>query len=174
MTDTEQAFAIAGIAAGTSLSVALLAAWFTFLATRRDRRRQLYGEATKAATAWVELLYRVRRRADNKEDARAIIHRVHDAQEALMYHRGWIGSESKMLGRSYDRLVASVKKQTEALTQDAWKSPIRQTPGDALPEEPHPSIDAALAAWLKDVRAHLGTRPIAKMGFWWRNRSTNK
>lgn len=169
VTDTERALIVAGIAATATLLVALLSARFAFIAARRDRRRQLYGEATKAATVWVELLYRVRRRADNTDDARAIIQRFHEAQEALMYHRGWMGSESRYVARSYDRLVDAVKGETEPLVQAAWKGQLRRVPGDAWPTDRHPDIERALGSWLKDVRGHLTWRPFAKIGFLWRN-----
>ena len=173
ISENERAFIVAGISASAAFTVALLGARLTFLAGRRDRRRQAYGEATKAATVWVELLYRVRRRADNSDDARKIIHRFHDAQEALLFHQGWIGSESRFLARSYDRLVKAVKSATEPATREAWRADLRPVPGDAASDDAHPDVSAAMHAWLKDVRAHMGVRPVAKIGFWWRNRDSS-
>ena len=51
-----------------ALTVALLNVLYSQWSSRVNRRRNLYSEAYKAAMAWVEMVYRVRRRSVDMED----------------------------------------------------------------------------------------------------------
>ena len=168
MTDTERALLVAGIAATATVSAAIIAALAAYLATRRDRRRQLYGEALKAALGWREMLYRVRRR--QKSNQADLVDKFHDLQEQLTYYQGWIGSESRYVARSYRRLVKAVKDGTQELITATWNEPIRELPGNALPTDEHPSFDVEADAFLRDVRGHLSPWKPRKIGVYWRNR----
>lgn len=148
------------------LSVALVGAYFTArLAQRaaaRERRRQLYGEAYKAALTWKELYFRVRRRR-NSDDARyKLADRFHELHENLDFHRGWISTESVALWRSYCGLVDRVKGDYEPLIQEAWdKAALR--PGKRMPKDELgglPDTRAAEKRFLRDVRWHLSLVPV--------------
>ena len=82
------------ITAGVSLLLGVLTAIWSAISAKHARRRDLYSCAFKAALAWEEMLYRVRRRAEGDEAARALINRFHELQEEVNYHQGWLQSES--------------------------------------------------------------------------------
>lgn len=164
LTDTERALIVAAIPATATVMVAILAALAAYLASRRDRRRTLYSEAVRAALAWREQLYRVRRRDDGQE--RALTDRFHELQEQLSYYEAWIGSESKYLCRSFGRLVHTTKTRTEPLIKSAWA----QDPGADWSGAENPDLSVATSSFLKDVRSHLSPWPWRKVALAWRNR----
>lgn len=168
MSDGERAFALAGIAGSVSITVAVLGGLLAYMAAKRQQRRATYSEAVKAATAWKELLYRVRRRGPRQ--ARELIGRFHDAQDNLSYYQAWVEVESKYMARSYRRLVDAVKAKTEADIQAAWRAEVRSVPDDALPEDTHPDLSGDVGAFLQDVRSHLSPWPWRKAAMVWRNR----
>lgn len=159
------------IAAGSALALTALRALGWLLSAPRDRRRELYGRAYQDAMAWVEMLYRVRRRTAEPQDERELIDRFHDLQERIDYHRGWLASESRYLTRSYCRLVLVIKRATEPLIQVAWEQPPR-TPGAAAPDgEVHVNVEADSLRFLKDVRLQLSFWPLLPLArLAWRNR----
>lgn len=161
MSDGEQALLIAGMAGTATLLAALIAAIAAYLASKRDRRRLLYGEAFKAALGWVELLYRVRRRSGKNDDN--IVASFHTLQESLTYYEGWIASESKYMARSYRRLVKAVKDQTESPITAAWDEPIRPRPGIARSDEEHPDLRIEGDVFMRDVRAYLSPWQLRKI-----------
>jgi hypothetical protein len=147
----------ASIGAVASVSVVVTGGLTAYFAGRRDRRRTLYGEAVKAALGWHEMLYRVRRRTT--ENSPQLVAMFHELQEMLTYYQGWIGSESAVLERSYNRFVKDVKRATEAEIQKAWAEPIRPVPGNARGEDTHPDVSDFAASFLADVRDHLSPWP---------------
>ncbi len=171
LTETERALVVAAIAAAASLFAVTITAIAAYLATKRDRRRTLYGEAFKVALGWQEMLYRVRRR--QPDDGPALLKKFHELQENLTYYQGWIGSESKYMERSYRRLVRAVKQGTEQHIVDAWAAPTRAIPGQALPEDSHPQFDLEADEFLRDVRGHLSLQPWRKLAVVWRNRKAD-
>lgn len=158
---------VAALTAAASILVGTLAALANYFATRRDRRRLLYGDAYKTALAWREMLYRVRRRDSDGE--RDLINQFHELQDRLLYFEGWISSESPYMARSYQRLVASVKRVTEPLIRQAWESPTRQVPGNAQEGDVHPDVSVAADLFMRDVRSHLSPWKWRKVAVWWRN-----
>lgn len=156
------------VPAAASITVAVLTGLAAYLASKRERRRGLYGEATKAAVGWHEMLYRVRRRG--VADDRKLIEQFHDLQDQITYYRAWIGSESQYVQRSYDRLVLAVKAATQPLINQAWDQPVREPPANALPDDVHPGISGDTAAFLKDVRSQLSPWPWRKLAVRCRNR----
>lgn len=167
LTETERALVVAGIAASATLVAATIAATAAYLASKRERRRLLYGEAFKAALGWHEMLYRVRRRRTDNEGE--LVETFHELQERLTYYQGWIASESRYMERSYKRLVAAVKGGTEPLIRQAWESPVRPVPGNALPADEHPTFDAESSRFLQDVRSFLSPLYFRKLAVVWRN-----
>lgn len=169
LTDTERALAVALIAALATLLAAVIAASVAYFSSKRDRRRVLYSEATKAALGWKEMLYRVRRRQAGDDAAYALVARFHETQDSLTYYSTWVASDSKHMARSYRRLVERVKRSTEELIREAWNGPIRPVPGDSLPGDIHPDVDKWAEEFLRDVRSHLSWQPWRKFAVVKRN-----
>lgn len=157
------------VAAFGTIAVAIVGALAAYLATKRERRRLLYGEAVRAAVRWKEMLYRVRRRG--KADDQDLVQRFHELQDDLSYYEAWIGAESPYMKRSYDRFVKMVKDSTQGLIQDAWAIPPRPDPTQTPPDEEHPDLSRHVDAFLKDVRSHVSPWPWRKLAVRWRNRS---
>lgn len=168
LTENQRAIVVAVIAGLVAVIVAILGAVAAYFANKREHRRLTYSQAIRAATAWKELLYRVRRRREG--EAAAIIELFHQAQDELSFYQAWVGAESKYMARSYQRLVAAVKAATDDLIRQAWKDAIRPLPGDATEGDVHPSLDEAVGAFLHDVRSHLSPWPWRKFAMVWRNR----
>ena len=170
LTDAEVKLMVAGVAAISAIVVALLSAFIARVFVGRDRRRQTYGEAFRAALAWREMLYRVRRRDNTKENDRDVIDKFHELQERLDFYEGWIGSESMYMRRSYRKLIRAAKSATMTHNKAAWDK--RGKSGNADPSDTHPVIDeAVINGYLRDVRAHLSLQPCRWVGVAWRNRT---
>lgn len=159
---------IALLGMATTLTVAILGCVIAYLASKRERRRQLYGEAVQAIVSWGEMLYRVRRREESQ--ACELINSFHDLQDKLSFYEAWIGSESRYTSRSYSRLVREVKTACEPLIRDAWEKPVRPVPGNAIADDVHPALKPHVDAFLADVRSHLSPLPWRKAAVAWRNR----
>jgi hypothetical protein len=157
------------VPAAATVSVAAVSALAAYLASKRERRRALYSEAVKAAVAWEEMLFRVRRRSGGQE--RELVDRFHELQDDLTYHQAWVGSESKYMKRSYDKLIAEVKHSTADLITEAWGQPLRPPPGNALPDDDFPSLGPVVDVFLRDVRSHLSPWVWRKLAVAYRNRS---
>lgn len=169
LTTTQATLISAGIAASSALVVALLSAFIARVYVGRDRRRQMYGEAFRAALEWREMVYRVRRRSNTKDGGREVIDKFHELQERLDFYEGWIGSESKYMRRSFELLVKAAKDATQADIQAAWEKPGKKSNAD--PEDHHPTIDQAVVnGYLRDVRGHLSLQPGRWIAVAWRNR----
>lgn len=158
------------ITASATIVVALLSVSFAYLSSKRDRRRAIYADAVKAAVSWEEMLYRVRRR--DKTQTRELINQFHSLQDDLAYHRAWIGSESRYLKRSYNRLVENIQEEFRPLISKAWDAPLRKPPGDKLPDDVCPDVSAHIDSFLADVRSHLSWQPWRKGSMMWRNRQS--
>ncbi len=160
----------AAITASGAITVAVLAAVFAYFGEKRTRRRTLYGEAYRAALAWREMLYRVRRRRGSGDAEDALISAFHDLQLDIDYHAGWIGSESVYVQRSYVRFVDQVKAATSPLIQQAWEARPAPRPSWSDPEADHPDVSAAARSFLFDVRCHLAWWQLPKLLVVFRNR----
>lgn len=156
---TEVALASVGVAAASGLSA--------YLATKRERRRKIYGEAVQAILKWSEMVYRVRRR--DAAEARDLINSFHALQESLAYYEAWIASESKYMERSYLRLVKAVKKAAQPLIRTAWAE-VRDLPGYARADDVHPDSSADVKKFMADVRSHLSPWPWRRWALAYRNR----
>lgn len=168
LSDTERALAVAGTAAAATIIVALLTVLAAYLAAKRERRRDIYSQAVRSAVAWKEMVYRLRRRTKGQE--RELIDHFHDLQDQLAYHQAWVGSDSRYMKRSYDKLVVGVKAKTEPLITAAWAAPVRPVPGNAEPGDDHPDLSDLVDKFLTDVRSHLSPWVWRKAAVAWRNR----
>lgn len=162
---TPNEIAILGIAA--TILVAIISGLTAYLAAKRERRRQLYGEAVQAIVGWREMVYRVRRREEGQ--TRELINAFHDLQSKLSFYEAWIGSESKYTSRSFGRLVKAVKKKCEPVIREAWKASLRASPADDVTTDVHPELQADIDSFLVDVRSHLSPLPWRKLALVWRN-----
>jgi hypothetical protein len=149
----------AAVAAGIFTLAGLAISRFS---ERRDRRRTLYSEAYRAALAWVEMLYRVRRR--DPEQPYALAAQFHRLQEDIDFYQGWIESESLTFGRAYRRLVLEVKALTLPDIQAAWATgPVDPQQGFSLQGETHPPVEPAKQQFLRDLREHLSLKPADRL-----------
>lgn len=130
-------------------------------ADRRDRRRDLYAAGYQAALAWVEMLYRVRRR--DPERPYPLAEQFHELQEAIDFHQAWIDGESVAFGRAYRRLVMTVKALTVDEIKKAWKAePCRPEDGFSLEAETHPPIERAKEQFISDLQDHMALNPSGR------------
>jgi hypothetical protein len=159
------------IAGAASLVLAVLTGIAAYVTRKRERRRELYGQAYEVAMAWLEMLYRVRRRAASDEADRALIDRFHQLQERIDYFRGWIGSESSFMARSYCRLVNAVKASVEGPVDAAWKEEERRPAWEGTKDgDEHPDCSKESERFLFDVRWHLSLFGLGRPVVAWRNR----
>lgn len=161
---------VGALAALAVVLTAVIAAFSAYAASKRQRRRQMYGEATKAALAWLEMLHRVRRRGGRPDDEAEIVERFHELQDSIGYFQGWIGSESKYLSRSYQRFVVQIKACVAEPLRAAWANPPSKNPGRGGGDGQSPDAGEATDRFLKDVRSHMSPWPWRKFALAWRNR----
>lgn len=169
LSEGELAVFIAVLTLTGTLLVAVIGAWATLASTKRENRRVLYSEAVRAALAWEEMVFRVRRRSEDQ--TQELIARFHKMQDDLAYYSAWIGSDSKSMRRSYQRLVGSVKSETEQLITRAWEEQLRKPPGNKLPDDAMPNLGDVTDPFLNDVRAHLSPWIWPRICVWHRNRN---
>lgn len=155
MTKDNVAFFAALVAASATILVTTLTISSGYLAEKRLRRRTLFGEAYKSAMAWLELVGRVRRRDAGRKAEVDLIERFHSLQEEILYHRGWIGSESVYMQRSYDLLVREVKRRSSLMIQEAWVAQPMDIPSASLAASRFPDASGPADRFLRDVRRHL-------------------
>jgi hypothetical protein len=167
--DNVALFAALITATVTSL-VAVLTIASGYLAEKRLRRRTLYGEAYKSAMTWVEMVSRVRRRRGSSESDSELIDRFHTLQEDLLFHKGWIGSESVYMQRSFDRLVSDVKSRSASMIRDAWEAGPLEKPASSLADLEFANVEQIAEEFLRDVRHHLSPLQLPKLAVAWRNR----
>jgi hypothetical protein len=158
-TDTVTGFGWAVIAAAV-LSAVLGSITYLTASSRatRDRRRQLYSDAFRAATSWVEVLYRVRRRSEASQDA--IVSRLHQIYEEIEYFQGWLSTEAPELGRSYATLVEAIRMKVNEPLRVAWSVPARPPWVGTPTNEVLPDVREAEEKYLQDIRDHLSP-------WWW-------
>ncbi len=160
-------------ASATSL-VAVLTIASGYLSEKRLRRRTLYGEAYKSAMAWIELVGRVRRRRAGPEAESQLIEKFHSLQEEILFHRGWIGSESVYMQRSFDRLVSQIKEESGPMIREAWEADSPTNPSASLANSEFPDATRDAVRFLRDVRNHLSPLQVPKLAVAWYNRPPSR
>jgi hypothetical protein len=88
------------IAAVIAASIALSSVAVAATNGRRDRRRNLYGEAYRTTMSWVEMAYRAYHAPPGD---RGFLDSYHKLWEDLRYFEGWLIFESSELGYSFAR-----------------------------------------------------------------------
>jgi hypothetical protein len=146
--DVDPEVVAAAIAGAAALVLAGLTGAAAYITRKRERQRDLYGQAYEAAMAWREMLYRVRRRAVGDEADRALVERFHQLQERIDYYRGWIGSESPYMARSYCQLVDAIKKGVEKPLIAAWgEDPRRPASAGTKDSDEHLTAQPTVSAF---------------------------
>jgi len=172
--DTGRAAVDAALVAGiVTLAVAVLRGIGLVLGRAQERQRTLYSKAYEAAMAWNEMVYRVRRRANEDDTERELVERFHTLQERIDYFEGWTASEGASIGTSYCRLVREIKNKTEPLIRAAWAEPGR-APSDPTPDDDeHADLRQERDRFLKDVRAQLSLLLLPRLAVWKRSKGTS-
>jgi hypothetical protein len=144
--------AVGLIAAAATIFVAIIGGLGAYLMAERARRREIYGQAFRAAMSWGEFYFRVRRRGSEKGEDAKLLQLFHGKQEEIDYYRGWIGSESRWMKKSYARFVGGIKGNCSKKIQEAWdEKPV--PPGNFKGEDL--GLEGYAASFLYDVRCHL-------------------
>lgn len=156
-----------------ALAVIATSSLVTLLFTRyfevMSDKKKLFADAYKAAMAWQEMLYRVRRRAPGVVEEQKLVERFHQLQEEINYYQGLVFTESEVLGLSYDRFVNHVKKENKQLIQEAWESPIRRPKLGVIKTSKYPNTTKAGKAFLRDTRNWFSFWQVPKLFVLWRN-----
>ena len=110
-------------AAIVAAAVALLKLAWDSAQAKRDRRADIYSEAFKAAVAWSEMWFRVRRRPADGSGDQALVERFHELQEQITYYESWTAAHSEWMGHAYCSFVAGIKAAAQEPLQRAWIDP---------------------------------------------------
>ncbi len=118
--------AIAGISIGLT---ALLFAIERRAATVQAAR-QRFGDALGDVQRWLEVPYRVRRRASGDQARHALAAEIGSLQEALAFHSAWLQVEDKAVAAAYGALLRRAKDEVGIHIQNAWlAAPIDEDAG---------------------------------------------
>jgi len=117
------------VAAIITASVAFLA----FLADRYreavDRKRRVAADALSDALLWLEMPYRIRRRADDSSATlSSLTERMHQLQEKHVFNASWLRVEIPAAHPAYVALLRSVREQAGPHIQAAWNSTPAERP----------------------------------------------
>lgn len=121
----------------------------------RNRRRDIYSQAYRTALEWCEAVHRVRRRAADGSEDRALVEHFHQLQERIAYYQGWLCIEAADLGRSYQNFLDKVLAECQPLLQEAWSKPGREPTEPTPNDERAPELKEAKETYLREVRKHL-------------------
>src|SRR6476620_3224974 len=160
----------AAITGAVALLLALLRAFAILVSGKRERERELYGNAYRAAMAWRQMLYRVRTRPPDGEQE--LLERFDELQVEIDYYQGWVSSEGRWIGRSYQRLVTAIQDKTIPLLDLAWKmsDEERLPTNEDRDAAGHPDTQLDSETFFDDVRNHLSFLFFPQLWVIWRNR----
>jgi hypothetical protein len=149
------------IAAVVAASVALTSVAVAATNARRDRRRDLYGDAYRTTMSWIEMAYR----AYHAPPAdREFLEMYHALWENVRYYEGWLLFESRELGYSFARFKQAVQGVCDPFIEKVWlegtteAKPLDQLPVEATPE----TFENELNWFLRDTREHLSPNPFRR------------
>jgi hypothetical protein len=146
------------VAALIAATVALSSVAVAATNGRRDRRRNLYGEAYRTTMSWVEMAYRAYHAPAGDQ---AFLDGYHKLWEDLRYFEGWLIFESSELGYSFARFKDAVQRVCDGFIEEAWLERTDEAkPLTVLPVEASPqTYERQLNAFLQDAREHLSPYP---------------
>lgn len=125
--------AIISAALGSSVLTTIVNNLLSNRTTKRERRRELLAKAQSSVLKRVELCYRIRRRANDDDDAIKIRDMVHDVQEENEYYRCLLLSESKWYGNRYSLYLEAIRRLTGESMKKAWQK--EANPGITMEED---------------------------------------
>jgi hypothetical protein len=95
---------------------------------RNERRAKAFAEALAAVENYLEMPYRVRRRAASDPEVRATLtNQMSDIKAQIAFHQAWLQVEAPNVAEAYDALVRAAQEEGGAQMQEAWKEPVRDT-----------------------------------------------
>jgi hypothetical protein len=131
MADSASAFAwtaIVTVALGSSVVGTILGKIADRSSARAESVRSGYADATKALNAWAQFPLRISRRVDDDPET---LYRLETLgagiKENLAYATGWVGAESREVGRVYNQLVELLRAEVTVHARLAWASPPAAT-----------------------------------------------
>jgi len=139
---------------------------FLFAIERRasavQAARERFGAALGDVQRWMELPYRVRRRASGDEARYALAAEVSSLQERLAFHSAWLQVEGKEVSAAYDALLKAARGQVRTHIRDAWSAePISEDSGMNLQDFEVPvDVVTETDAYLQAVRKHTAVWSI--------------
>lgn len=95
---------------------------------RNERRANAFAEALAAIENYLEMPYRVRRRAASAPQTRAALtNQMSDIKAQIAFHQAWLQVEAPQVAEAYDALVRAAQQEGGTQMQQAWKEPLRDT-----------------------------------------------
>ena len=148
--------AVIAAAALTALA-AVVVYYFTQRQAARERKRRTCAEALADALAWMELPYRVTRRASDSPDVLSeLTSHIHSLQERLLFHESWLQIELPEAGAEYRALVAAVRDAARQAMRAAWDGPAAAAPASMnIGDLGLASIDLQVVAFVEKVRGTI-------------------
>lgn len=131
--------------------------WLGQRQAARQRKRQACAKALADALSWLELPYRVRRRADDSTATLGeLAARMHDLQEALLYHESWLRVEVPGAHEEYTHLLRAVKRSALEPLREAWaQQPIADPSGMSLGPLNMGSVEGEVKAFSEKVKKRV-------------------
>lgn len=162
----ETGFSPAVVAAIIGGAISLLALAINAMVSnhreRTSRRRQQFSEAFAACVAYEEFAYIVRRRRSNApQDERVrISSELSIIQRELAYYSAWLATESIIISKAYEALVAKLREVAGAKIREAWLTPpIDSDSGMNMPDLGLGQLKPLKEAYLQEVACHLSAIP---------------
>lgn len=137
---------------------------------RNIKRKKLFADAYKTVLSWQEMLYKIRRRNNSKEEESKLIREFHTLQKQMNFYKGMFSIESKSLGLSYQEFINKVKLKTSDLIFEAWSKKGKNPSSIYHKKSKHPNISQESELFLTDIRNWLSWFLIPKFKVVWRNR----
>ena len=166
-----------GLVSGAVIAAVVGAVVNAFLARRRSleeeraRVRATFAEAFQMVAEYKEFPYAIRRRRDDEPAAERVrlSESLREVQAKLSYYVAWTKGESDDVGRSYETLVAELRRVAGKACHEAWLAPPARSdadmnfaPGVVDLSALKPYEDAFIAASGKHLRDMLGVRRLLR------------
>jgi hypothetical protein len=147
--------AIATIALGSSVFGTVMGKFLDRTGSRSDSIRAGYADATKALNAWGQFPLRIRRRVNDEPETLIRLEALGaKIKEDLAYATGWVGAESREIGRIYIQLAELLRAEVTVHARTAWASPpaasasAMNVGGEQLDTAPDSRLGTIPAEWL--------------------------
>lgn len=127
-------------------------------AARRERRATTFAEALAAIEDYVELPYRIRRRAGGADARHQLTEAISKVQSRIAFYQAWMHIEEPKAATAYDALVRTTKAQAGGQMKQAWAQPLRTKDRQMNLHAAYPrdGIDEQIAICITVMREGLG------------------